>query len=239
MEFLVDPADVGDHRVAAHPELLGHLLVHGPGGEQVEHLPLAGREFEHLVALRERGDVHRGVTLERAHDAAGHHARHRRAPLHHVADRGEQLVDADRLDEIAVGPGREGVEEDVAVLVEREHHELGARHGRRQRPHAVHARAVGEVDVDEHHLRRGRGQAGHRLGDGAVLADAAAVVGALDDLPEARPGAGVVFDEGHADRLGRPLARGRILDGGLRHRGPSPGCVGRRTAGGHRTARGR
>ena len=114
----------------------------------------------------------------------------------------QQLVRRRPLEQVAGGPGGERVEDQVGVLVDRQHHDLHVPAASVLQPaHALDAAHAGQVDVHEHDVGPDGGQLGDRPFAALVLAHAGEPVGAVDEAGDAGAHARVVLDDRDTDRL--------------------------------------
>ena len=185
VDLLAQVADVGLHdvRVAAEvvvPDVVQDLRLaqHPAGvGEQVAQQPeLGGRELHelagapHLAALL--------VQLQVLVDQAPPGVLLAAGAAQHRAHAGHQLLEAERLDHVVVGPDREAAHAVVGVAPGGQEHDRHAgRRGAGEAPVQLEAVHVGEHHVQQHevgpHRRRGRQRlapAGRRRGLEALVA---------------------------------------------------------------------
>jgi hypothetical protein len=116
-------------------------------------------------------------------------------------DRLDQFMRPHRLDEIAMGSGRKGLEQHVAILIDRQHHEFGVGHLRGQGPDTIDTTRHTEIDVDDDDTRSLGGQNGDRFRRALAGRDAGAGGGGIDHGLERGAGAGVIFDNADRYRL--------------------------------------
>ena len=133
-----------------------------------------------------------------------------------VPDAAQELVRRRPLEQVAGGAGGERGEDQVGVLVDRQHHDLHRRQQRPQPPHALDAAHARQVDVHQHDVGADGGQLGDRALAALVLADAREPIGAVDQPGEAGADARVVLDDRDADRPGLPGGGGLGMRGSVR-----------------------
>ena len=187
------PADVGARRGRAHDQPLGDLVVGQPLGDQRDDLALA--VGEHVEARRELRLL--GSAGELLDEAAGDARRQQGVAVHDRPHGAHQLGRLGVLDEEAVGPGPDRLEDVLVEVERREDHDAGAGEAlvgsdaaRRREP--VDAR---HAHVHQHDVGAGL----DRLADGLVpvggLADDGDVRLGVEEGAKTGPDQGLVVGE--------------------------------------------
>ncbi len=119
-----------------------------------------------------------------------------------LADRGGQLVAAERLDQELAGPGQHRAAEVVRLALDRHHHDGGARDGRRELLGGGDAVHVRHVDVHQDDVRVQPGGHLQRLAAGRRGADHVDVALEAKQLRQVIAGLWDVIDDEDTDLVG-------------------------------------
>jgi len=145
VELVVDGANMGADGAHGDGELVGDFLVHVAFGEQFEDFELAtGQLLQFRVGL--------GVAMEVVDDLARNLQGHGRATVVNLLHGLDELGLRHVFEQITVGAGAQGVENHVALIVGREHEDLGFGQGFLEARDALDAVHAGEVDIHQDHI---------------------------------------------------------------------------------------
>src|SRR5450830_187351 len=196
VQLFVDRTDVVARRVDADREAVGGGLVARTLREKTQESDLLRRQ---VVA----GHRRRPQLAEEPDDLAGDLRRHRGAAFLHVAHGLEEFRRRRLLQQVARGPVAEGLEDLLLALIDAQHQDRDRRARVAHPRDGLRARHPRQVDVHEEDVGGAVPEVGEALQGvlrGAPASGPREPARAADQEAQALPEAGVVLDDGHADR---------------------------------------
>ncbi len=138
------------HRALGQMQPLGDLGIGQPIGQQTEHFQLPFAEIGPDGAVL-RACARLGQLLEQF---SGHAGVHIGAALDRAADGGNQILARRILEQIAVGPGTDGVKDPAVVIVGGQHQHTRLRKTFTDTARGLDAVHDGHAQIHEHQVRR-------------------------------------------------------------------------------------
>lgn len=175
-------------RMLADDQALGDLSVGQARRHQFQHFQFARSQ----LLFRPEG-IH--LNLDLLQDPGGHPARDRRLTPRYASELLQKLTRPCILDEIAQRSRLDRLEEGLAVVVHRQHHDRDGRQFQAQPPSRRYAVLAREVDIHQHDVRPKRTRLHQRARGVLGLADDCEVFLIGQERDQPLPEEGVVVNQ--------------------------------------------
>jgi len=186
LQLGIDVFDVGFRSLFADEQLFGDLRVRLTFGDQLKDLRFAFGEWRV------------GIHVEVVYDHTGDTTAHGGSAFHDLIERAQQFHVVGAFGDVAAGAGFEGLEDKLAVFIDRHHNDVGVGAFIFNDLGAVDTVHTGKLDVHEHDL----GFVAVQISDGvfgrAVGVHYHKLLGAVHDQGEAVADLLVVLHDHHA-----------------------------------------